>query len=158
LQRLLKALGYLSTYERPPEVDEEIQMRADAIFQRMIRQEEAVAKAKEEGRPVPVFAPLIPKAPAAPAVQKDEVKTIGAVSVTQEPSAHTVREWQIKLEKLPEEDRAAELEALKADWKAKAEVATKVQGLWREQAEAREARKAEGKETIVDKVKGVFGR
>jgi len=156
---LLKALGYLSTYERPPEVDEEIQIRADDIFQRMIRQEEAVAKAKEEGRPVPVFAPLIPKAPAParPAVQ-DEVKTIGAVSVTQGPSAQTVREWQIRLDKLPEEDRAAELEALKADWKAKAEVATKVQGLWKEQAEAREARKAEGKETIVDKVKGVFGR
>ncbi|KAK1832904.1 hypothetical protein QBC39DRAFT_370646 [Podospora conica] len=155
--RLLKALGYLSNYERPPEVDEDIQMRADDIFQRMIRQEEEVARAKAEGRPVPVFAPLVPKAPA-PVAAQDKVETIGAVSVTQAPSAQTVREWQLRLDKLPEEDRAAELEALKADWKAKAEVATQVQGLWKEQAEAREARKAEGKETIADKVKGVFGR
>ncbi|KAK0632261.1 hypothetical protein B0T14DRAFT_490653 [Immersiella caudata] len=148
--RLLKALGYLSSYQRPKEVDEQIQMRADKIYQQMMENEREAAKAKEEGRPVPVYTPVIPKQEA-PAAGPD-----GVVPV--EPGPNTLKEWKEKLQKLPAEDRAAEEEALRAEFRAKAEVAGRIQSIWEEQAKEREARKAEGKETMVDKVKGLVGK
>ncbi|KAK3336228.1 hypothetical protein B0T19DRAFT_33151 [Cercophora scortea] len=139
--RLLKALGYLSAYDRPPAVDEEIQMRADELYHRIRAQEEEVAKAKEEGRPVPKFAPLV------------GVKE----KVEEEIPAATAEVWRGKLEKLPEEQRAAEEEALRAERRANLELSSKVQGLWEEQAKERAARKERGEQTLVDKVRGVFG-
>lgn len=58
-QRFLKALGYLSTYDRPASVDEDIQMHADTLYHRMLDQEKAIEAAKAAGEPVPTFAPLI---------------------------------------------------------------------------------------------------
>lgn len=57
--RFLKALGYLSTYDRPPEVDEAIQMHADTLFHRMLSQEKAIELAKTEGQPIPTFPPIL---------------------------------------------------------------------------------------------------
>jgi hypothetical protein len=152
LQRLLKALGYLSSYQRPAEVDEQIQMGADSIYHKMIDNETAAAKAKAEGLPVPTFAPLIPKTEAPPAPGPD------GVEVPTEPGPNTLKEWKERLQKIPEEDRAAEEEALRAEFRAKAEVAGHIQSIWQKQAKEREARKAEGKETIVDKLKGIAGK
>jgi hypothetical protein len=152
--RLLKALGYLSVQGRNPEVDEEIQMRADELFHRMLAQEKEIEKAKEEGRAVPVFKPLLEEkkeaAPGAAAAGKEGDKAF-------EPSAATVAAWKEKLAKLPPEEREAEERALRAEHRAKAELAAKVQGLWQEQAKEREARKAEGKETIMDKFSALVG-
>ncbi|KAL9633211.1 MAG: hypothetical protein Q9164_004839 [Protoblastenia rupestris] len=53
--RFLKALGYLSSYDRPESVDEQIQMHADKMFHRMLDQEAAIEEAKAAGRPVPEF-------------------------------------------------------------------------------------------------------
>lgn len=58
--KFLKALGYLSTYERPPEVDEQIQMHADKLYHQMLRQERAIEKARAEGKPLPTLEDLIP--------------------------------------------------------------------------------------------------
>ncbi len=138
--RLLKALGYLSVAGRGAEVDEEIQMRADELFQRMMRQEAEIAKAKEEGRPAPVFGSVL-RGEVVPA------ETAGAA----EPSAALVARWKEELEKLPPEEREAEEQALRGEFRAKAEMAGRVQGLWQEQAREREARKAEGKETFFDR-------
>jgi hypothetical protein len=146
----LKALGYLSSYQRPPEVDEQIQMRADKIYQDMMQNEREAAKAKEEGRPVPVYMPAIPKQEV-PAVGPD-----GAAPM--EPGPQKLKEWKEILEKLPVEERAAEEEALRAEFRAKAEVAAGVQSIWDQRAKEREARKAEGTETMVDKVKGLIGK
>ena len=66
-QRFLKALGYLSTYERPPEIEEQIQMHADTLFHRMLAQEKAIADAKAAGEPEPTFAPILgPETPPIP--------------------------------------------------------------------------------------------
>lgn len=158
VKRLLKALGYLSAYDRPPEVDEQIQMRADALFHRMLEQEAAVERAKVEGKLAPTFPPLLggqratTTATALPApvpVTRTRIESV-------EPPSKILKEWREKLEKLPEQDRAAEEEALRAEYRAKAELAGHVQSIWQEQAKEREARKAQGKETIGDKVRGLF--
>ncbi|KAL2050698.1 hypothetical protein ABVK25_009085 [Lepraria finkii] len=57
--RFLKALGYLSTYDRPSEIDESIQMHADTLYHRMLAQEKATDEAKAAGQPAPTFAPIL---------------------------------------------------------------------------------------------------
>lgn len=148
-QRLLKALGYLSSQDRPPQVDEEIQMHADALYQRIAQQEAAIEEAKRENKPIPTFAPVIAKA--APRMKENDIDIS-----TMHPDAQ--KKWREQLEKVPEEDRQAEEEAMKAELRAKAELASQVQGLWQEQAKEREARKAEGKETVYDKVVNLIGK
>ncbi|RYO87598.1 hypothetical protein DL766_002391 [Monosporascus sp. MC13-8B] len=148
--RFLKALGYLSSYDRSPEVEEEIQLHADKLYHRMLEQEAEVEKAKAEGRPIPKFTSPIPPPHRRPAVA---AATAADLELTPE-QQETLR---ARLEKVPEEDRAAEAEAIKAEWRAKAEIASRVQGLWRQQEEDRRARKERGEQTMWDKVAGAFG-
>ena len=61
--KFLKALGYMSDWERPKEVEEGIQMHADELYLRMLEQEKAVEEAKTAGLPEPTFEPLIRKKP-----------------------------------------------------------------------------------------------
>lgn len=140
--RLLKALGYLSTLDQSPQVEEDIQMHADALFHRMLKQEAEIEAAKKEGRPIPAFAPLVPR----PMVRAPEPE------LTPE-QRETMR---ARLEKVAEEDRAAEAEAIKGELRAKAEVASKVQSLWQQQELERRARKDKGEETWWDKAAGVL--
>ncbi|RYP65992.1 hypothetical protein DL771_008039 [Monosporascus sp. 5C6A] len=148
--RFLKALGYLSSYDRSPEVEEEIQLHADKLYHRMLEQEAEVEKAKAEGRPIPKFTSLIP--PRGP-VAAVAATTTADLELTPE-QQETLR---ARLEKVPEEDRAAEAEAIKGEWRAKAEVASRVQGLWKQQEEDRRARKERGEQTMWDKVAAAFG-
>lgn len=143
-QRLLKTLGYLSTYERPPSVDEDIQMHADALYHRMIEQEEAIEKAKAEKKPLPQFAPLLIK----PIIAAEDEK----FQLSQEQR----KEMNQRLAKIPEAERAMEEEAIKAEYRAKAEVGHKIQDLWKENEKDREKRKKEGQETVLDKVSGMW--
>ncbi|KAI1739205.1 hypothetical protein F4680DRAFT_423147 [Xylaria scruposa] len=143
--RLLKALGYLSTLDRDSQIEEDIQMHADALYHRMLKQEAEIDAAKKEGRPIPKFAPLVPRPMVAAAAPQPEL--------TPE-QQETLR---AKLENVAEEDRAAEEEAFKGEIRAKAEVASKVQGLWRQQDLERQMRKQKGEETLWDKVAGAFG-
>ncbi|KAL9129662.1 MAG: hypothetical protein Q9217_001941 [Psora testacea] len=57
--RFLKALGYLSSYDRPESVDEQIQMHADTLYHRMLAQERAIEEAKAAGQPVPEFRSIL---------------------------------------------------------------------------------------------------
>ncbi|KAH8899358.1 hypothetical protein GQ53DRAFT_308304 [Thozetella sp. PMI_491] len=148
--RLLKALGYLSTYDRPPEVNEKIQMHADKLYHRMLEQEVAMEAAKKEGLPAPQFAPMFDK-------PKPAVDGVPDAADPVNMSADAQKQWKARLEKVEEEDRPAEEEAMKAELRAKAEMARRVQGIWDEQARARDARKAEGQETTMDKVSAWFG-
>ncbi|KAK4240980.1 hypothetical protein C8A03DRAFT_30949 [Achaetomium macrosporum] len=156
--RLLKALGYLSVHGRDARVDEDIQMRADELYHRMLDQEREIEKAKAEGREAPAFRPLLEgqKAVVPAAAPAAAAPAAAAVDVL-EPSAATVAAWKEKLEKLPPEEREAEEQALRAEHRANAEMAAKIQGLWQEQAKEREARKAAGKETIMDKFSALVG-
>ncbi|KAI1334394.1 hypothetical protein F5Y15DRAFT_401765 [Xylariaceae sp. FL0016] len=146
--RLLKALGYLSTYNRSPEIEEDIQMHADALYQKMTAQEAEIEAARKEGRPLPTFAPLIPKKPVA----------IPAAAEQMELTPEQQETLKAKLEKVAVEERATEAEAIKAEWRAKAEVADRVQDLWKQQEVERQMRKEKGEQTMWDKVTGAFGK
>ncbi|KAF5007677.1 hypothetical protein FDECE_6013 [Fusarium decemcellulare] len=140
--RFLRALGYGSVIGRSASVEEDIQMHADSLFQRMIKHEEAVEKAKAEGLPIPVFEPSIPKGKSQAVAPTDELQ----------------QQWKEKLEKLPVEERAAEEAALRADLQAKAEVADSVQKIWDTQAEQRKQRQAEGSSNFGDYLASLFGK
>jgi hypothetical protein len=122
-------------------------MHADRLYHRLMEQEAAVEEAKKEGRPIPKFTPLIPKPIVRITDDKPEVEL----------SPHLAKKLKEQLEKVPEEERHAEEEAIKAELRAKAEVAAKVQGIWAEQAREKEKRKAEGRQTLGDRVSSLFG-
>ncbi|KAF0645592.1 hypothetical protein FPSE5266_00641 [Fusarium pseudograminearum] len=140
--RFLRALGHGSVVGRSPEIEDDIQMHADALYQRMIKHEEAVEKAKAEGLPVPVFQSKLPKA-------KDD-------SVV--PTEELQQQWKEQLDKLPAEERAVEEAALRADLQVKAEVVGNVQKIWDTQAEQRKQRQAEGNSTFGDYMASLFGK
>ncbi|KAI1656890.1 hypothetical protein F4813DRAFT_362177 [Daldinia decipiens] len=142
--RLLKALGYLSTLDRSPEAEEEIQMHADTLYHRMLSQEAEITAAREEGRPIPRFPPIIPRP------EQQQQQPVEELTQEQQETLRT------RLKKVAEEDRAAEEEAVRAEFRVKAEVASRVQGLWKQQEQERQARKARGEETLWDKVTGTF--
>ncbi|KAI0837566.1 hypothetical protein F5Y06DRAFT_270767 [Hypoxylon sp. FL0890] len=146
--RLLKALGYLSTYDRSPEVEEDIQLHADTLYHRMLSQEAEIAAAKKEGRPIPKFPPLIPRVAAEQQKQQPQQED----ELTQEQRA-TLKE---RLKKVAEEDQAAEEEAYRAELRVKAEVASRVEDLWKKQEQDRQERKERGEETLWDKLSGNF--
>lgn len=75
--RFLRALGYLSMYERPAEESEKIQMHADTLYHRMLDEERAVKEARERGLPEPVLRPLIEPIEGGegpPVVEEDSVR------------------------------------------------------------------------------------
>ncbi|KAI1804708.1 hypothetical protein F4811DRAFT_518802 [Daldinia bambusicola] len=146
--RLLKALGYLSTLDRSAEAEEEIQMHADTLYHRMLSQEAEITAAREEGRPIPKFPPLIPR------LEQQKQARQPAEEELLTPEQQEILKSRLK--KVPEEDRAAEEEAVRAEFRAKALVASQVQDLWKRQEQDRLARKARGEETLWDKVTGAF--
>jgi len=110
--RFLRALGYGSIPGRAADIEDDIQMHADALYQRVLRHEEAVEKAKKDGTPIPVFDPTIPSARGS-----DSGKPMV------QPSEEVRQQWNEQLEKLPESERPAEEAALRADLQAKSDVA-----------------------------------
>ncbi|PNP46300.1 hypothetical protein TGAMA5MH_02335 [Trichoderma gamsii] len=143
--RFLRALGYGSVAGRPAEVDEDIQLHADALFQRMLQHEAEVEKAKEAGTLILSFDPSIPRTTATPAT---------AVK----PSEELQKQWKEKLDQLPEDERAAEEAALRADLQAKADVARNVKKIWDAKREEREVRRAEGQATFSDTIAALFSK
>ncbi|KAK6074201.1 autophagy protein [Seiridium cupressi] len=139
--RLLKALGYLSTADRSPEVEEDIQMHADGLYHKYLQQEAEIEAAKAEGRPVPKFAPLVPKKPVV-AIAAPETE----LNLEQQALLKT------RLEKVAEEDRPAEEQAFRAELRAKAELNTRIKGIWDQQAEERRARQESGQATTWDRI------
>ena len=123
-------------------MEEDIQMHADTLFQRMLNHEAAVEKAKKEGLPIPVFEAVVPKAKP------------GMIA----PSEELQQTWKEKLDKLPEDERPAEEAALRADLQAKAEVAGKVQQIWNTQKEERQTRQQHGTSTFGDYLSSLFGK
>lgn len=127
---------------RSQDLEEDIQLHADTLYQRMIAHEELAAKAREEGREVPRFEIIPPPVAAktAPAPNEDMQKM-----------------WKEQVEKLPEEDRAAEEAALRADYHAKLETAEKLRDIRQQEDAERRKRMEEGKATFGDHFWGMLG-
>ncbi|KAL6701790.1 hypothetical protein J3F84DRAFT_16240 [Trichoderma pleuroticola] len=143
--RFLRALGYGSVAGRPGEVDEDIQLHADALFQRMLQHEAEVEKAKENGTLIPTFDPSLPK-------------TTATTASNIKPSDELQKQWKEKLDQLPEDERVAEEAALRADLQAKADVARNVKKIWDAKREEREVRRAEGQATFSDTIAALFSK
>merc|ERR1712000_108619 len=136
--RFLRALGYGAVADRPAAVDEDIQMHADALYQRVLAHEAAVNKAREEGTPVPVFDPVIPRL------------ATRSTGPRVQPSEEVKKQWDEKLQELPEAERAAEEAALRADLQAKSDVARNMKDFYesrkkQKQEERQEKDVVEGK-------------
>lgn len=58
-RKFLRALGYMSLYERPEEESEKIQLHADTLYRRMLEQEKAIDEAKAKGLPPPELPSLM---------------------------------------------------------------------------------------------------
>ena len=144
-------------------------MHADTLYHRMLDQEAEIEKCKAEGRPVPAFPSLFenrtykgsgyPTNTSAAAPRPTAAAGAGTEPEKDpyEPSQAIVDSWQEKLADLPETERIAEEEALRAEHRAKAMISKNLQELWNEQSKEREQRRVEGKETIGDKIKRILG-
>lgn len=138
IKRFLRALGYGSVLGRPPIVDEDIQMHADSLYQRMLQHEAAVEKAKADGTPIPELNLRLPQA-----------KSVVA------PTEEVQKQWKEVLDKLPEDERAAEEAALRADLGLKSDLARDVRRL--REAAKEEAKKGENQGTMWDVVRSLLG-
>lgn len=148
----MKALGYLSTYDRPPHVDEQIQMHADTLYHRMLDQEKQIEEAKEEGRPVPIFPPLISKARAGQSDSAQESTKLKASDLSPKVQAS----FKKRLEGLNDDERQVEERAIQAEIEAGEQVAGQLGKIYEKQDEERRQRKEQGRETISDKFFSIF--
>lgn len=126
---------------RSQTVEDDIQMHADALYQRMLKHEEAVEQAKKDGTPIPVFESVVPR--------------LGPNTV--QPTDEVQKSWKDKLDKLPEDEREAEEAALRADLQVKADVAKGIKGIYQSKEDERHARQAAGQATFSDTISALLG-
>lgn len=155
MKKILKALGYLSTFDRPPEVDEKIQMHADSLYHRMLAQEKEIEDAKAEGKPAPVFPPLLSSRPNFGAANEPASTRENPIEI-EDLREKVKKPLNKKLDTLEGEQRELEERAIKAEIEAGTQVAERLDVLHKEQDEERQKRKEQGKETIADKVFMLF--
>ena len=105
--RFLKALGYMSTYDRPTSMDEEIQMHADTLYHRMLEQEAAVNKAKEAGEPIPTFPPILAPSGRKPQSFRTATIDIAASTPTQQVPSQQIPSRQPAVQQTPAEENLA---------------------------------------------------
>jgi hypothetical protein len=134
-------------------------MHADTLYHRMLDQEEAIEKAKAEGKPIPSFPPLISSMPkAAKPAATTPVKAFDDNRV--QPSdlpASVQASLRKRLEGLNDQERRVEELAIKAEIQAGEQVAQQLDTIYDRQAEERRKRKEEGKERIGDRISSIFG-
>jgi hypothetical protein len=147
-QRLLRALGYLSAWDRPPEVEERIQMHADKLYQNMLAQERAEAEARERGEVVQ---------PKEEPKTQDQKEGTGLPAIVEELRPRIRERFADKLAKMKPEERALEERALAMEMIAGKDVARRVMDLQQERLDEKAERKKQGKETVSDKVSSLLG-
>lgn len=152
-QKFLKALGYLSTtMDRDGDLNEQIQMHADTLYQRMLKQEAQIEEAQAAGREIPKFPPLmsdqfkfVPQNPDQQAIKVEDL------------SPAVQSGFKKRLDGKTGEEREVEERAIRAELQSGEQLARSLGSMYDQQKADREARKREGKETIGDRVNSVFG-
>ncbi|TAQ89683.1 hypothetical protein B7494_g1989 [Chlorociboria aeruginascens] len=153
--KFLKALGYLSTFDRPADVDEKIQMHADTLYHRMLDQEKQIEAAKAEGKPVPSFPPILSNAkPAAVAASQEALEAAHIDPSLLKPSIQA--QFKKRLEGLGGAERELEERAIRAEIQAGEEVVGNLGSIYQKQDEERKKRKDEGKGTFADMMISIF--
>lgn len=137
-------------------------MHADTLFHRMLDQEEAIEKAKAEGRPIPSFPPLITSRPrpaastAASAAPKEKHLDDNTIQTSDLP-APVQASLKKRLDGLNEPERRIEEMAIKAEIQAGEQVAEQLGSIYDRQAEEKKKRKEAGNESMGDVISGWFG-
>ncbi|MCJ1245209.1 hypothetical protein MMC30_002410 [Trapelia coarctata] len=161
--RFLKALGYLSNYDRPPEVDEQIQMHADTLYHRMLERERAVEEAKAAGLPIPTFPDILSSSKSTPSTTTQMTPPASAENpVPLPPDLEGLKpkvkaQLRDRLKDLSPEERALEEKALAMEIAAGKTVGKQIDKMFEDQAKAKKLRKEQGKETFGDKISSLFG-
>lgn len=161
--RFLRALGYLSTYDRPADVDEEIQMHADTLFHEMLGREKKVEEAKAQGLPVPKFPPLLKRPSPAYTVPQDELTTskdekeVRLPPALEELKPKAQKELRKRLKGLSPDEREMEERSIEMEIQAGRVVHQQMEQVYKETGENRAKRKEQGKSTFGDRISSIFG-
>ncbi|KAI1003015.1 hypothetical protein K3495_g5184 [Podosphaera aphanis] len=158
--KFMKALGYLSSFDRPPEVDEQIQMHADTLYHRMLEEEKMIEAARAQGKPEPVFPPLLSQKPVFEVNPETEFAKKDVDQLSHQPSElkESVRQGlKERLEGLTPLEREIEEQTIKAEIRASENLGGSLTAIFEKQEQERKLRKERGKETIGDKIVSIFG-
>lgn len=147
--RFLKALGYAAT-ETLDADNERIQMHAEKLYNEMLGREKAIAAAKSNGQPEPMFTPLMDV----------QTKSTG-ISARSEAltllGADKLRQLDAKMSDMSQSEREVELSLIVADVKTSLGYSRKVNQYFDLEKEERAARREKGQETIGDTLKRLWG-
>jgi hypothetical protein len=161
--KFLRALGYLSVVGRTAEDEERIQMHADRLYQQMLEHEKAIARAKEQGLPVPEFRPVMSR--------ENLAKVLGVQlppAAADEKPMQSPDDFSHVPEKLREdfkqsvkdksrEERAVEEAALLGEIRDRNAMGNEAAKILEEDKKKRLQRWEEGKPTIGDRMKRAWG-
>ncbi|KAF1974409.1 hypothetical protein BU23DRAFT_505426 [Bimuria novae-zelandiae CBS 107.79] len=156
--KFLKALGYLTMDVRSPEESERIQMHADKLYQQMLEQEAAIAKAKEEGREPPKFESVLSKRNVALAMSAgksqpgDDEQDLWKLI-----KPESRKRYEKLLGEMPPADQEVEKSALLGEMQAQLGQAKQVQDAFIEERINRMKRREAGQATIGDNIKRLWG-
>ena len=162
--QFLKALGYLSAWDRPPEIDEQIQMHADKLYTRMLDQEKQIEEAKAANLEPPKFPPILSHAKNSTAASKGESShqtMAGAISPRPPELDMLTDKAKAKLEQrtkdMTPEQRDIEERAFAAELRAGIQAQGSLDRHRAEVATAKQERKEKGQMTLADRVSSLFG-
>lgn len=157
-QNFLKALGYLSTFDRPAELDERIQMHADKLYHRMLDQERAIEAAKAADKPIPSFPPIIPSSAEALRTTTSSTSSSTDKHITADQLSPEVQKLLKKrLKGLGPKEREVEERAIAAEIAAGERLGRQIGDIHQENDKAKRERKAQGKQTVGDQISSLFG-
>lgn len=131
-------------------------MHADTLYHRMLDQEKQIEAAKDEGRPVPTFPPLLSQAKSSPTQAQPIPAPIQNKLQASDLPTKVQAQFKKRLEGLNDEEREVEERAIRAEIEAGEQVATQLGKIYKKQDEERRQRKEQGKETISDKFFSIF--
>ncbi|KAI9702365.1 MAG: hypothetical protein M1836_000844 [Candelina mexicana] len=160
--KFLKALGYLSTFDRPAELDEKIQMHADTLYHRMLDQERAIEAAKAAGEPIPSFPPIVPSstdnAPTTTSpTSSTTIVTSKAPMTADQLSPETQALLKKQLEGLSPKEREVEEKAIVAEIAVAGRLGEQIGEIYQETDKAKKERREKGKQTVGDQISSWFG-
>lgn len=161
----MKALGYLSNYDRPPEVDEQIQMHADKLYHRMLERERITEQAKAAGLPAPTFPDILSSSAIKASLQAPSTPVGSSSAEEPQPLPPDLEglkpkvkaQLRDRMKDLSPEERALEEKALAMEIAAGETVGKQIDKMFEDQARAKKVRKEQGRETFGDKIGSIFG-
>ena len=168
--RFLRALGYLTLYDRSPEESEKIQMHADKLYHKLLEQEKQLDEAKNKGVPTPAFAPLVKVRGEKP--QTGSTSEVARTEENVKDEEYQTQRAPIKFESMPrnlqekyEEEHLKGLEGparvlakqeLEQHLAWQAELVNRFGIRYMEEYKERQERRAKGEERFGDRVKRWF--